>query len=163
MIGKSALLLSTMCFSYGQFLVFDHSVALPGCAWTEVHFRQGFARRERNVCFGTLLEFGHAELAVYLGPCESQDDYERVVEVPIEVSSGQVGIQGPEEVGSQRFVELKKGHYRLVAAQVVTDEEQEAIAIFFELLAKPITCSQVLVADDALDPPATLIESVEIA
>ena len=94
----SSIFSSSLYFSYNQFLVFDRSVATrPGLDWTEVHSKQGFARREKTVSFGTLLEFGHAEVAVHLGPYKPTNNHERVIEVPLEVPSGEVVIGGPEE------------------------------------------------------------------
>jgi hypothetical protein len=51
-------------FSYSQFMVFDESVRLPGCEWTDEHSAQGFARWESTVNFSTLLEFGEADVVV---------------------------------------------------------------------------------------------------
>ena len=46
----------------------------------------------------------------------------------------------------QHLMSLPKGHYRLVAAQTVTDDDREAIDVYF---------------DDALPPPSPLLETVE--
>lgn len=163
MLGESEVFVADVYFSYSQLCVFDKSVALPGCAWTETHFRQGFARREANVCFGTLLEFGHAELAVRVGPYEATGEHERVIEVPFEVSSGEIVIAGPEEVENEYVVKLAPGHYRLVAAQTVTAEDREAIDLYFEKLANPLIHSRIIVTDDTLAPPDPLVETVDVA
>ncbi len=163
MVSEEALYSATIYFSYSQFQVFDSSVKLPGCAWTDGHYQQGFARREQNVSFGTPLEFGHGDVAVHLGPYRGKDDHERVIEVPIEVSSGEVVIGGPEEYPNKHVVKLPKGHYRLVAAQAVTSDDREAIDLYFEKLPEPLAKSQIIVADDALHPPSPLLESVEVA
>jgi hypothetical protein len=163
MLDQSAVLVAVVYFSYSQFCVFDRSVTLPGCAWTDAHFRQGFARREENVCFGTLLEFGHAELAVHLGPYEAMGHHERVVEVPLSVSSGEIVIAGPEDTQNEHLVQLAPGHYRLVVAQTVTAEDREAIALHFERLAEPLLHSRIVVCDDALAPPDPLVETVDVA
>jgi hypothetical protein len=145
-------------------MVFDRTVALPGCAWTKEHADQGFARRDRCVCFGTLLEFGEADVTVYLGPYEPRQMYMRVIAVPIDLPSGEVAIEGPEdEVGSQHFVRLNSGHYQLTAAQVVIDEDRERIDLYFEKLAEPGPRSRIIVADDALTPPEVLVETAEVA
>jgi hypothetical protein len=159
----SAAYSATIYFSYSQFFVFDKSIKMPGCAWTEGHSEQGFARREKNVAFGTPLEFGHAEVSVYLGRYKGNDDHERVIEVPIEVSSGEVVIGGPEEFENKHVLKLSKGHYRLVAAQTVTADDREAIDLYFEKLTEPLTKSRIIIADDSLDPPDTLIETAEVA
>jgi hypothetical protein len=163
MVSEAAIYSATIYFSYSQFQVFDGSVKLPGCAWTDGHYKQGFARREPNVSFGTMLEFGHGDVAVHLGPYKGKDDHERVIEVPIEVSSGEVVIGGPEEYPNKHIVKMRTGHYRLVAAQTVTADDREAIDLYFERLAEPLATSRIIVADDVLEPPSPLLESVETA
>ena len=154
---------TTAYFSYSQLQVFDSSVKLPGVSWTDGHFKQGFARQAQNVSFGTRLEFGHAEVAVYLAPYKKKDAHERAIEVPFEVISGEVVIGGPEEYPNKHFVKLPNGHYRLVAAQQVTDEDREVVELFMEKVVEPLTHSRVIVADEELDPPDPLIETVEVA
>jgi hypothetical protein len=163
MVGEVAIYSATIDFSYNQFHVFDSSVKLPGCAWTEEHHNQGFARQEKNVCFGTMLEFGYGDVTVHLGVYEGKDDHERVIEVPIEVPSGEVVIGGPEEYPNKYIVKIPKGHYRLVAAQTVTDDDREAIDLYFEKLAERLAKSRVVVADGGLRPPSPLVESAETA
>ena len=162
-MSESAIYSATIKFSYSQFHVFDSSVKLPGCAWTDGHYKQGFARREQNVSFGTPLEFGYGDVGVHLGPYKGRDEHERVIEVPIEVSSGEIVIGGPEEYPNKHIVKMPKGHYRLVAAQTVTAEDREAIDLYFEKLAEPLTKSRVVVADEGLDLASPLLESVEVA
>jgi hypothetical protein len=152
-------------FSYSQFDVYDQNIRLGGCAWTDEHTAQGFARRESIVNFGTLLEFGYADVVVRRSSYEPRDDYERVIAVPILITSGRVIVHGPEETetGRERNFALPPGHYRLVAAQRVTGDDEEAIDLFFEPVTQPLEQSEVLVADDALDPPTPLIETAAIA
>jgi hypothetical protein len=152
-------------FSYNQFMVYDQNVQLPGCAWTEEHSAQGFARRESSVCFNTLLEFGYADVAVCRSAYQSKGEYERVIAVPFAVVSGNVVVEGPDETeaGNGRSVQLPLGNYRLVAAQRMTGDEEEVIDLFFELLAKPLEQSSILLADEALNPPSPLIETAGIA
>ena len=165
MVSEQAIYSATVYFSYSQFQVFDRSVTLPGCAWTEGHYKQGFARREPNVSFGTMLEFGYGDVAIHLATYERRHDHhERVIEVPIDVLSGEIVVAGPEEeYPNKHVVKIPKGHYRLVAAQTVTGDEREAIDLYFEKLAEPLAKSRILVADDMLDPPSPLLESVETA
>jgi Competence protein J (ComJ) len=162
MLSDSAIFSARIYFAYSQFQVFDKA-ALPGHHWTQSHFDQGFARTERNVSFGTPLEFGHGAVLVHLGPYEGRDDHLRVIEVPFEVSSGEVVVGGPEEfpVKPERVFQLPKGHYRLAAAQTVTDEEHENIDLYFEKLAEPLTKSRILVAEGGLRAPTPLLESAE--
>jgi len=150
-------------FSYSQFMVYDESVRLPGCAWTGEHSAQGFARRESTVNFGTLLEFGYADVAIAGSAYQPQKEYERVIAVPFLVTSGKVIVEGPEETETERNVRLPPGDYRLIAAQSVTGEEEESIDLSFELLAKPLEQSCVLVADKALCVPNRLVETAEVA
>ena len=161
MLSDSTIFSARMYFSYNQFLVFDRSIRLPANEWTDPHFNQGFARRDRNVAFGSLLEFGQADLDVHLGPYRGRDDHERVIEVPFEVSSGDVIVAGPEEFDDTRIVKLAKAHYRLVVAQTVTAEDREMIDLYFEKLEKPITTSRIIVADEALHPPSPLLETAD--
>jgi hypothetical protein len=153
---------STIYFSYSQFMVFDRSVKLPGCAWTAHHTDQGFARRESNVCFRTMAEFGNGDAAVHLGPYVEKIGDGRVIEVPFEVISGEVNVEGPEEC-KDRGVSMPNGHYRLVAAQALLGEDHEVIDLYFERLANPLSNSRIIVADDALHPPSQLLETAEIA
>jgi hypothetical protein len=142
-------------------------VSLPGSLWTDTHVRQGFARRDRVVSFGTVLEAGRAVLKVHLGSYGPSEGHERVVTVPFSTPSGKVMIDGPEEFRG-RHVVLESGHYRLTAAQQVIGEEfvdefQELIELYFESVPKPVSASEILVADPLLDPPAVLLEEAEVA
>jgi len=83
--------------------------------------------------------------------------------VPFLVASGRVVVDGPEEPDLGRAFELPSGNYRLVSAQRVTGNEEEAFDLFFEALLEPLTQSAILVADAMLDPPTPLIELAEIA
>jgi Competence protein J (ComJ) len=74
-------------FSYSQFMVYDGSVQLPGCEWTEEHTAQGFARRKSVANFNTLLEFGDADVAVKREAYQPQQEYQRVIVVPFRVTS----------------------------------------------------------------------------
>ena len=60
------LLKPRLYFSYSQFMVYDRE-HIPGCIWTDGHVAQGFARKESVVCFGTLLEYGHADVSATVG------------------------------------------------------------------------------------------------
>jgi hypothetical protein len=152
-----------MYFSYSQFHVFDSSVKLPGCAWTDKHYQQGFARRDHNVNFGTILEFGHAELSVNFEAYRHVERHERVIEVPFEVVSGSVTIGGPEEYPNDRVISAPRGYYRLTAAQTTLDDERETIELYFERLPNPLRISRIVLADDQLCPSDPLLEVAEIA
>jgi hypothetical protein len=158
-------LVRDLYFSYTQFFVYDSSVQMPACDWTKGHSDQGFARREGTVAFGTLLEFGKAKVVVHLAPYQSRGEHQRVIAVPFEATTGKVIVHGPEETetGRERNFALPPGNYRLVAAQRVTGDEEEAIDLFFEPLRKTLERSAVLVADDALHPSSPLLEGAGVA
>jgi hypothetical protein len=151
-----------MYFSYGQFMVFDKSVKLPASEWTETHFAQGFARRTNSICFRTLFEFGDADVSASRSTFVPRDDYVRVIAVPFHVESGTVVVGGPEEFDDERTLDLAPGHYRLVAAQAVAGEENEVVDLFFEAVSRPLRSSEILVADEDLDPPSPLLEHAEV-
>jgi hypothetical protein len=150
-------------FSYSQFMIYDQSVQLPGCDWTEEHTAQGFARRESVVNFNTPLEFGYADVAISRKGYQPQQEYQRVIAVPFRVTSGKVVVEGPEETTVERSINLPPGHYRLVAAQYVTGDDEEVIHLYFEPLSKALERSAILVADEALSPPTPLIETAKVA
>lgn len=163
---RSKIVLSAkLYFSYNQFLVYDASVRLPACDWTEAHSAQGFARRESTVCFGSILEFGHADVTATLGCYKPRIGYERVIAVPFFVASGTVVVEGPEEAGPKRCFKANPGSYRLTAAQLVLlgAEEAERIDLFFDELEEPVPSSVIVVADAALSPPHPLLETAGIA
>lgn len=144
-------------------MVYDQAEQLPGCDWTEEHTAQGFARRESTVCFGTPLEFGHADVSVMIGAFQQQSDYERVISVPFRSVSGKVIVEGPEELDVDRAFEMPCGDYKLTAAQATVGEDEERIDLFFEPVSAPIKGSAILVADEMLNPPEPLIETAGIA
>jgi hypothetical protein len=162
-MNTKVVLSPRLYFSYSQFMVYDQSVRLPGCEWTDRQSAQGFARRVSTVNFNTLLEFGYADVTISPGPFEPSEGYQRVIAVPFLVTSGKVVVDGPEETSVQRNFALPPGNYRLVAAQRVITEEKEAIDLFFEPLTEPLERSSILVADKALTPLTHLIENARIA
>ena len=83
--------------------------------------------------------------------------------MPFLVTSGNVIVEGPEEIKSKRKLKLRPGNYRLTAAQRITGEEEEAIGLFFHSLQKPLERSSILVADKALRVPNPLLETAKIA
>jgi hypothetical protein len=150
-------------FSYNQFLIYDESVELPGCDWTDKHVAQGFARRDSIISFGTLLEFGYADATLFSGEFQAHRDYQRVIAVPFLVTSGRVIVCGPEELNAQRQrFNFSPGSYRVVGAQRASGGEEETIDLFFEPLREPLPRSTILVADVALNPPATLLETADV-
>jgi hypothetical protein len=144
-------------------MVYDQSVRLPGCAWTDAHSAQGFARRDSTVNFSMPLECGHANVSASRSSYRPSEKYDRVIAVPFLVTSGTVVVEGPEETNPERSIALPPGNYRLVAAQRVTGNQEETIDLFFEPLTKPLDRSAILLADGALHPPLTWLETAGIA
>jgi hypothetical protein len=149
-------------FSYRQFHISDKNVRFSGCTWTEEHSAQGFARHNSAVNFGTILEFGEADVTVNQSEYKPSDQYERVIAVPFLVTSGTINIEGPES-NEPRSFSLAPGNYRLVAAQRVLGDDEEAIDLFFERLEVLPAKSEIIKKDDALNPPTRLIETAMIA
>jgi hypothetical protein len=150
-------------FSYGQFFVHDSTVTAPGCVWTDSHSAQGFARRESVICFGTLLEFGYADLSYSLSSYEPKETYERVIAVPVTFVTGRVVIDGPEEIGVERGFEVRPGNYQVVAAQRVVGVDREVIDLFVEAVCSTVGKSRIIVSDGQLDPPSELVETADVA
>jgi hypothetical protein len=162
-MSVAVILSPRLYFSYSQFMVYDPSAGLPGCVWTEKHSNQGFARRESTVNFSTLIEFGFADVVVHRGAYQLDPKHGRVIAVPFLITSGRILVEGPEEIDSERSIALTPGNYRLVAAQCVISEEKEAIDLFFEALAEPLSGSAILVGGEKLNPPKSLLEVAGIA
>lgn len=162
-MNPTIILSPKLYFSYSQFMVYDQCVRLPGCAWTDKHTAQGFARRESSVCFNTPLEFGLADVSVFLAAYQKQKNYDRVIAVPFLVQSGKVIVDGPEELDVDRTIALRLGNYRLTVAQCLLAEDKEAVDVFFEAVECPLARSEILLADEALDPPTPLIETADVA
>jgi hypothetical protein len=148
-------------FSYSQFFVYDAGLKNPACAWTDVHSRQGFARRDGVVAIGTLLEFGRAQVVLEFGK-PSPESFERVVSVPLEITSGTVAVDGPEETPRTRELQIENGHYRATIAQKRRDDTEEEIKIWLEKVDVPLRRSELIVVDQELDPPTTLLETAEM-
>ena len=151
-----------MDYAYGQFMVFDRDVKLPGCEWTDDHHAQGFARRASAACIRTLRESGRARVRFAASAYEAKPEHVRVLAMPFLVTSGIVVVEGPEETRTGRTLALPPGHHRLVVA--LSDAAgEEAVDLHFERVAEPLERSAILKCDDDLSPPPRLIETAEIA
>lgn len=150
----------SIAFDYNQFLVYDISVESPECEWTEKHCSQGFARRQSTVCVGTILQYGQARIAVVLGPFVEKQGYERVIAVPFFSPTGKIIIGGLMEIYIAHVVFCPRGHYKLYVAQSVSDgsDDVEDIDVFFSPQEVPCQRSEVLIADEGLEPPEPLLE-----
>jgi hypothetical protein len=160
---ESKNLTPRLYFSYGQFMIYDKSIEFPGCSWTEQHASQGFARRSSSVCFSSILEFGEAEVTIFLRKYHPKKEYERAISVPFLVIDGAVLVDGPEEIGINRSFYLGPGNYQLTVAQFCINENTEIIDIFFEYKDRPIENSLILIADNQLSPVFPLLEIAEVA
>ena len=104
------------------------------------------------------------DVRVHLGQYTANQGDERVIVVPFYSPTGQIVVEGPEEDEvSDRDISIAPGHYNLLAAQRVVDDEEEVIDLYFQKLGEPAKHSKVLMADEELDPPAKLLEDADIA
>ncbi len=155
--------------SYGQILVRDCAVALPASDWTDAHTAQGFARRSDTAQFATLIPYGAARVNVHHGVLVPADWHERVIRVPMAITSGCAIIEGPEVTPANSSVNLPAGFYRVYVAQgrVQIDDEGSAraqsIEVAFERVSEMEDSSSILVCDAGLHPPPLLLESAEVA
>jgi hypothetical protein len=150
----------SMYVSYSQFFIYDIGV-LPGCRWTEGHEQQGFARRLGVLSIGTLIEYGEATLRVVVGAASFDPKYTRILRLPLEVISGSIEIQGPEELSGSRVLGFENGSYLVTISQAFVSEEECDVEVAFEKDTLGCAVSQILRADDGMQPPAVLIESAE--
>ena len=150
-------------FSYNQIMVYDISVTLPGCFWTEYHVKKGFARRESTINFGTIIEFGTALIKVHNQPFKMESRFERIIAVPFYSPTGEIIISGPEEYQTQKEIIIEIGHYRVVFAQWVINNEKEGFELYFEKIIKPQISSEIILADEDLTPLDILLEYAEMA
>lgn len=149
-------------FGYSQFMVYDGAINDPGSDWTEAHVRQGFARRERAVCMGTLLEFGTAAVSVLTNGPLDLEKYHRVIAVTLTTESGWFRVRGPESLEEALRVDVSRGRWRVTVAQRVTGELGEDVDILIEPARPDQTVSEIVVCDEELDPPDPLIEAAEV-
>lgn len=158
-----------MVFGYGQFIVRDKSIWNTAFLWTEDHMKQGFARIESVASFSTMLNYGEADLRVFLTGYKHNASYERVIAVPFLSVSGEIFVEGPEEAALTEPHRIMPGAYRLVSAQRVISEDvqdfvqgYEAIDVFFEKTMELGLTSAVVLADAQLSPPDQLLEFAEV-
>lgn len=149
-----------MAFSHGQFLLFDATVAVPECEWTDDHTSQGFARRESAICLGSILQDGVASVRVFHGSYSPQREYQRVIANPFTSPSGRIIVNGLMEMYISRLVQLRPGYYRVYTCQALDDahDEHELIDLFFFPEEQPSHQSEIIIADEGLSPPSVLVE-----
>lgn len=134
-------------YSYGQVMAFDSSEPLPGSHWTQHHYNQGFVRREFSVAVRTLTEYGSATVSAYLGEPMSLDSYARAISVPIEIPSGILHLEGPDEYPIKRSVTLNPGCYFLLICQACISDDELSMDIYITKSDDHPLNSKVLKAD----------------
>lgn len=154
-----------MVFGYNQFIVLDSAVSNAAFQWTDDNMNQGFARQDSVVSFVTLTQYGKADLRVFLSEYTHDAYYERVIAVPFYSVSGKLVVEGPEESGLMKPVEIPKGNYFLFAAQKKVGDDSLrcflGIDLFLERQGNRNDC-QIIKADSLLKPPKTLIQHTSI-
>lgn len=142
-------------FSYGFFMVYDSADDNPVFDWTDAHVQQGFARSDTAVCFQSFVEFGDAEVRVFKTGYQRQPDHVRAIQVPIQFTSGSVGVEGPEDFGEGARLSIEAGAYLLTAGQT---EDSRRIDLYFQATDSLHGRSSILLQDEELDPPSPLLE-----
>lgn len=155
------LLLPELFFSYRQFFIYDPAVGNPACAWTDRHIKQGYARRPNTIAVATILEFGTATVQFGLDEDCDWKRYERVLAIPLQIESGRISIDGPEEYPISRELELPSGVYRAIIGQLVASEITEEILVVLEQSQSGNFSSEILQADNQLSPIYPLLETAD--
>ena len=145
-------------FSYGQIIVYDSGENEPGSIWTIQHTNQGFVRRPHTVGISTLIPYGTASISVFMAEPRSLKIYERAISVPIELPSGVLCLEGPEEYPIERFVNLGPGLFRLFFCQMIGAEGALRIDIFVGTADKVDARSRILKTNTDLPDFGELIE-----
>ena len=119
-------------FAYSQIVIYDSVVSQPGCNWTNEHYAQGFVRREGVVCFGTLLEYGKAEVEVIYGDYAPRD-LTRVIRCPLRLESGSVCVVGPEEwpEPEDHKLALSPGMWSITCGQSILGPALPSLVLWF--------------------------------
>jgi hypothetical protein len=103
----------TLFVSYSQVAVFNASLKQPFSYWTESHVKQGFAWREGSASFSTIEDGGTHAIEVVVEPGTEQISSQavRVVEVPFEVSDGEM-VQ-IASISDEISISMSPGRYAL--------------------------------------------------
>lgn len=146
-------------FSYAQFLIFDTTMRDAAIDWGDDHAAQGFVQSRSIAAIGTLLSHGVARTRVFGQEPSDLQQYDRVIALPLELTSDRVSFTDPEALPAEAMtIEMAPGHYRLIIAQRLEDEgRRESIDVFFDKLAVPLPHGSILVVDGALAPPDPLV------
>jgi len=154
---------ASLYFSYGQLMAYDSTEREPGSIWTDQHVKQGFVRRPHSVGIGTLMQDGTATLSIFRGQPTRTEAYDRVVSVPIDLPSGVLRLEGPDEYPIERSVDLTPGVFRLTFAQGLNEHGSLRIDLFIDEVDEPSPRSKVLKSDDSISDLNELIETGDVA
>ena len=149
----------SLYFSYGQIIAYDSGEQEPGSIWTDQHINQGFVRRPHTVGIRTLTQEGTATVTVVRAEPASLDVYDRVISVPIELPSGLLRLEGPEEYPVERFAKVGVGVYRLTLCQALNADGGIRFDIFVSEAVEADSRSRLLKTDDDLSGVGDLIET----
>ena len=89
--------------------------------------------------------------------------YERVVSVPLNVKSGDIRMEGPEEYPVERKVLVPPGWYQVIVAQNAQGDETEQVDVYLQAILSDSGGSAVILADEGMRPPKVLLESAVVA
>lgn len=153
----------SLYFSYGQLIAYDTTEQAPGSIWTDKHINQGFVRRPKCVGVCTLLKNGTARIAVFHGEPMPLEDYDRVLSVPINLPSGILHLEGPEEVTIHRSVSLSPGVFRIGFAQMLNSDANLRVDVFIKMIDEANPLSKLLKSDNALSESVVLCETGDAA
>ena len=153
---------TVLYFSYSQVIAFDDCETQPGSLWTVRHVKQGFVRRPHSVGIGMISEYGEARLRVYNGKVTRHEEYDRIVSVPIEIVSGVLHFEGPEECNVERVIHLNPGTYTLCVAQC-NEDNFVRVDVFVESVLGNDCRSSIIKADSKMATHSDLLEDGEVA
>jgi hypothetical protein len=147
-------------YAYGLIMVFDRCETKPHARWTQQHEDQGFARRERSVLFSTLRQEGLARVSAFEGWPEDLNQGARIIQVPLNISSGNLNVQGLEEWPIERSMKVKSGLNTVVLSQRI-DPATEQLVLEFYIDPVATESSKILKAGGLVKIPPELLETTD--
>jgi hypothetical protein len=147
---------------YAQIAVFDSRLVNPFNDWSDIHARQGFSWRPGSVSFATLDPSGPIAVTVARSSAASPTDavLERAIRVPFaipdhcEVEVATISGSAPLQLAEGQYA-LTFRHGRLLNGSMWATLSFEPAA----MVAK----AEILLADEALHPPAELLMAADPA
>lgn len=140
--------------SYSQIGIFLVNLDDPFNEWNENHIAQGFSWRKESVCFGTLSNEGQCRIVVGIrDKLTYNQQATRVIVVPFVVEENGIEVASITE-GIE--ILIPKGNYEIVfsARAAKNNEDTDSYEIFFVKKSNP--SARIIIADEELNPPATL-------